>query len=516
VTRYWVDTHPEAFIAGTADMCRYYGLLLQGLETAYPAGYAYIRRVPAPDDEIPERFARASEALHSKAWRHQLEEWDAVTKPTTISVHREIQAVDPDQLSDDALAAYVVRCRDHHGRMITQHMRHTASAVIPVGDLVAHLMQWTTIPPSEVLMLMRGASPVSAGASDELERLLIAFRTDDEARAQLESDRDPGVLLEELRRRDDEVGAALRDYVDLVGYRLLDGFDISGRYGLELPETLLRAIRSAVSGRLAEVDDSDDRIAAIREQVPEEHRAEFDELLGEARLMYRLRDERGVFSDIWAAGLMRRAALAAGRRLAERGRLHDAEHIVDATADEMAAMVSGADAPSADEVAARFELRTSRTGREAPEFLGDPPTPPPDVSGLPPDVARLMTATGIALGAVFGGSQEEHGENLIRGLAASSGVYEGTARRVGGPDEFGRIVEGDVLVTESTSEAFNILLPLLGAIVTDAGGLLSHPAIVSREYGIPGVVGTRNATQLIADGARVRVDGDAGEVTVIG
>jgi pyruvate,water dikinase len=85
---------------------------------------------------------------------------------------------------------------------------------------------------------------------------------------------------------------------------------------------------------------------------------------------------------------------------------------------------------------------------------------------------------------------------------------------VAGPDEFDRIQQGDVLVTESTTEAFNILLPLLGAIVTDAGGLLSHSAIVAREYGIPGVVGTREATQRIEDGSIVRVDGDAGEVSL--
>jgi rifampicin phosphotransferase len=72
-----------------------------------------------------------------------------------------------------------------------------------------------------------------------------------------------------------------------------------------------------------------------------------------------------------------------------------------------------------------------------------------------------------------------------------------------------------VLLTESTTEAFNILLPLLGAIVTDSGGLLSHSAIVAREYGIPGVVGTRDATDRISDGAQVRVDGNAGEVTVL-
>jgi pyruvate,water dikinase len=127
----------------------------------------------------------------------------------------------------------------------------------------------------------------------------------------------------------------------------------------------------------------------------------------------------------------------------------------------------------------------------------------------------MMRATSIALGEVFGSSEAEHEEHLLRGLAASRGVYEGPARRVSGPAEFGRIVQGDVLVTESTSEAFNILLPLLGAIVTDNGGLLSHSAIVAREYGIPGVVGTRDATDLIADGTRVRVDGDAGEVAVL-
>jgi pyruvate,water dikinase len=127
-----------------------------------------------------------------------------------------------------------------------------------------------------------------------------------------------------------------------------------------------------------------------------------------------------------------------------------------------------------------------------------------------------MGAMGIAMGEMFGSSEEEHEEHVLRGLAASRGVYEGPARRVAGPGEFDRITQGDVLVTESTSEAFNILLPLLGAIVTDSGGLLSHSAIVAREYGIPGVVGTREATDRIADGTRVRVDGDAGEVTVLG
>jgi rifampicin phosphotransferase len=515
-TRYWAEMHPEPFARGTADFMRFYGTPLGSMQMAYINGFAYHAMQPAPDAEIPERFARAEEVFPRKVWREQLREWDERAKPAAIKTHRELQSVDPDSLSDDELIAYLTRCRDHHAAMVTQHMRFTASAVLPIGDLIAHVGQWAGVPPSEVLGMMRGAAPVSAGASAELERLIATLIQDPVARDLLESDGDPAKVLDELRALDSDVGRAVDDYLNLVGYRLLDGFDISGRYALELPDALLRAIRSSVAGSGSETADIDVevRIAEIRKQVPDEHRAEFNDLLDEARLMYRLRDERGVYSDIWASGIMRRAALHAGRRVADSGRIDDPEHFVDADFDEMCALVSGSGGPSAAELAERFEWRTSHNAKEAPPFLGPPPSPPPDPSGLPPGAARVMTGIGIALGALFGSSEEAHEENRLRGLAASGGVYEGPARRISGPHEFDRIEQGDVLVTESTTEAFNILLPLLGAIVTDSGGLLSHSAIVAREYGIPGVVGTRDATDRIPDGARVRVDGDAGEVTV--
>jgi pyruvate,water dikinase len=397
--------------------------------------------------------------------------------------------------------------------MMFQHMRFTGSAMLPVGDLLAHLGAWTDVTPADALSMMRGATPVSAGASGEHDRLVAAISQDADARALLSSEGDPGKVLEELRGFGGDVGAAMSEYLDLVGYRLLDGFDISGRYALELPDVLLRAIRSSVDG--AESDDAgvDALIANIRAQVPDEHRAQFDELVGEARLMYRLRDERGVFSDIWASGIMRRAALVAGRRLEGKSRVHVAEHFVDARLEEMCSLVAGTGGPTADELAQRFADRNAHTAKDAPDSLGPPAPPPPDPSGLPPGVARVMHAMGLALGEVFGSSLAPHEETVLHGLAASGGIYEGPARLISGPVEFDRIVQGDVLVTESTTEAFNILLPLLGAIVTDAGGLLSHSAIVAREYGIPGVVGTRDATVRIKEGTLIRVDGDTGEVT---
>jgi pyruvate,water dikinase len=516
LTRYFQEMHPPAFKTGTNDFARFYGMIIDGIQIAYVNGFAYNQVLQAPEADLPARFERAEQVFARKLWREQLRDWDENRKPSSIATHRELQAVDPDNLSDAELVAHLTRSRDHHSAMITQHMRFTAGAVLPVGDFLAHVGDWTGLPPSELLDLMRGSSQVSAGGSDEMERLKRALSQDPAAREALASGGDPAQVLAGLRSLEGEAGAALSGYLDLVGNRLIDGFDIAEPSVLEMPDALLRAIRIAVSGEAQAASDIDARVAEIRAQVPAAHQAEFDELLGEARLTYRLRDERGVYSDIWASGLMRRAALAAGRRVASRGRIAHPGHMLDAGLDEMCALVAGTGGPSADELARRAEYRATHTAKDVPPTLGPPKPPPPDLAGLPPSVGRVMRATFIALGHLFGSSEAQHEEKILYGLAASKGVYEGPARRVSGPSEFGRIAKGDVLITESTTEAFNILLPLLGGIVTDNGGLLSHAAIVSREYGIPGVVGTREATERIADGVRVRVDGDAGEVTVLG
>ena len=515
LTRYFQEMHPPAFKKGTNDFARFYGMIIDGLEMAYVQGFGYNQVLPAPEAEMPERFERAEQVFAQKLWREQLRDWDENRKPAAIAMHRELQRIDPDALSDVELAAYLARCRDHHAAMIAQHMRFTSGAVLPTGDFLAHVGDWTGLPHADLLGLMRGSAEVSAGGSAEMERLKQALSRDPAARALLASEGDPAQLLASLRTLGGEAGAALSGYLDLVGNRLVDGFDIAEPTMIELPDALLRSIRIVASGEAQAASDVEARTAEVRARVPAAHQAEFDELLGEARLTYRLRDERGVYSDIWASGLMRRAALAAGRRVAARGRIASAQHLLDASLDEMCALVADSGGPSADELARRAEYRATHTAKDAPAVLGPPEPPPPDLATLPPSVARLMRATFIALGHVFGSSEAQNEEKVLYGLAASKGVYEGPARRVSGPSEFGRIAKGDVLVTESTTEAFNILLPLLGGIVTDNGGLLSHAAIVSREYGIPGVVGTREATERIADGMRVRVDGDAGEVTVL-
>ncbi|MGQ0844097.1 MAG: PEP-utilizing enzyme [Sporichthyaceae bacterium] len=514
VTGYWADMHPTPFALGFADFTAFYGIPVQTRVTSYPGGFCYSQMQPLPSEEFDARVARAAEVFGAKGWREQAREWEEVRKPDSVRAHRAIQAIDPESLDDADLVAHLRRCRDHHVLMIRQHMAFTGTAVIPAGDFLVQTQAWTGLPTVKLLGLMRGASRISGGGSAQHEALVAAFRADPEARKALDTGQDPGALLERLRREDSAPGRALNDYLEFVGYRLLDGFDISGRYALEMPEVLLRSITTAIDAAAVETD-YEAQVAEVRGHVPREHREAYDSLLAEARIGYSVRDERGVYSDIWASGLMRRAAMAAGRRLADRGRVHDAEHFVFATTDEMCAVLEGSATPTAQDLAARHLYHLTYTAKDAPAHIGDAPLPPPAASQLPPPMQRLMAAVGIAMAEMFGQSAEEHEGTVIRGLAASSGVREGFVRRVAGPADFNRIQQGDVLLTEATTEAFNILLPLLTAIVTDSGGALSHAALVSREYGIPGVVGTRDATERIPDGARVRVDGDAGTVTVL-
>ena len=516
-TRYKEELDPEPFVRGFSETMARYGALLGSLEHVSLHGFTYSTMVPAKPEEIPERFARAAEAFEQKLWRHDLRHWDEVEKPKAIARSRELIATDLDGLSTEGLAAHLAECRDHHREMVYQHMRHTAPAIVPTGDFVTHAMEWTGLPPSELMPLLRGSAPVSGGGSDDFDRFVAAIAADEAAQELLSSDGDPAAIVDGLRNLAGEAGAAANAYLDLVGHRLVDGFDIGDPTLIELPEVLVRSLRTRLAGEGGPEDDSEleERTARVRERVPEDKREDFDALLAEARLTYRLRDERGVFTDVWAAGITRRAALAAGKRLEAEGRIDEAEHFVEASFEEMQALLRGQGGPSAAELAARMRYRTTYTTDDVPAALGDPPAPPQDLAGLPPAAARMMRAIGFVLQSLFGSSDAPNEPTLLRGISASPGVCEGVARVVLDPREFSHLAQGDVLVAQSTSEAFNVLLPLLGAIVTDAGGLLSHAAIVAREYGIPAVVGTREATALIPDGARVRVDGAKGEVSIL-
>lgn len=104
----------------------------------------------------------------------------------------------------------------------------------------------------------------------------------------------------------------------------------------------------------------------------------------------------------------------------------------------------------------------------------------------------------------------------IKGLGASAGVVEGTVRIVHSPEDFNQVRKGEIVVCKMTNPAWVVIFTKIGGLITDAGGALSHPAVVSREFGIPAVVGTGVATQRIQTGQRVRLNGAAGVVEILG
>jgi pyruvate,water dikinase len=142
----------------------------------------------------------------------------------------------------------------------------------------------------------------------------------------------------------------------------------------------------------------------------------------------------------------------------------------------------------------------------------------PALGPVPPDLNEPFT---IMLWGLTQERVEEwlqgstDGARTLRGVAASPGVVEGTARLIFSPDQLPEVEEGEILVCPITAPSWGAVFGRIKATVSDLGGIMSHAAIVSREYGLPCVVGTGRGTRVIHTGDRIRVDGDTGLVTIL-
>jgi len=536
ITRFVADAIVRAFPVGFAEGTARYGLLLSHFKGAIVNGFFYQQPVafgspegaagPPPKPvlwlltrlhpKLRARIATSRQAFANRLWRKDLETWDTIERPRAVREHLKLQAIDPASLSDAELSRHLELLHAHVEAMVCLHHRYTITCTIATGDYLAHVTSWTGAGAGEALQLLAGSSPISKGvAASELTALANSLPSSPDAQRVLGGS-DPARVLAALCALPDPVGKQARAYLDIVRYRSV-GYDLCDKACGEMPELLVRAIRVLVDGSSAEqaLSERAEKERALRARVPAQHQAEFDALLGEARAVNRLRDERGVYSDGWATGLARRGVLEAGRRLVERGLLADAEHAVDVTLPELTALLAGATTPTRAEVEEHVRWRTTKTVADIPAWLNAPPAGPPPADILPAAARRAARAVDAVISNVFKEAETESTAQVVRGLSVNGGVYEGRARLVLDAADFSRIEPGDVLVTRATSPYFNVVLPLLGALVTDRGGQLCHAAIVAREYGIPGIVGTKVATQTIADGARIRVDGARGEVRVL-
>ena len=205
--------------------------------------------------------------------------------------------------------------------------------------------------------------------------------------------------------------------------------------------------------------------------------------------------------------------LEVGRRLVAHGHLERAEHALELAIDEVTEGLFSGSGPSARVLAERQQWRETVDVSDAPRTLGDP-EPIPPLEALPSGMAKLvMSVQAVLAEAGMDGAERESG---LVGTGVGSGVYRGRACRADNPEDAVMNLEpGDVLVVPCTTPAYNMVLPLAGAIVTAEGGALSHAAVLARELGIPAVVGALEALSAIPNGATVEVDADRGEVRVI-
>src|SRR5919206_570616 len=226
---------------------------------------------------------------------------------------------------------------------------------------------------------------------------------------------------------------------------------------------------------------------------------ELREVLEPVKAAAPLKETHTYFVDYPALLATREALLGFGRRLAAEGALADPDDVWMLSVDELREAVL--DWRPLDELVTARRDELARGRREGPRsFLGDPPA---------------EHERHAVLEKFYGPGGEGTGD-AIRGVGASPGIAEGRARLVNGPSDFAKVEPGDVLVATTTTPAWTPLFPSLAALVTATGGILSHAAVVAREYRLPAVVGAPNALEALPDGARVRVDGSTGAVVLLG
>jgi pyruvate,water dikinase len=517
-----------------AGMARY-GILNLGIELAIVNRFVYatpaflVSRSPGDDayarlrfdeqveanPEIKERFARAEQMRATRAWRTDREHWDNVGRPWMMGVTLRLTDERPADMSDESLLHHINECQHHLANSMHYHHILNLVAGLPRSLLFYHTSEWLGVDPQELEPLMIGSSPISAGDEPELRALVDAVEKDQAVLKDVQSGGSKADLHEDLLVRQDEIGQRYREFVRVVGYRTLDGWEPMNPFILETPDLLVEKVQHGITRDYASLDDG--FVARIRGQVPEAERARFDELLEDARGNSRIRDERDIYCNVPISGVLRRGVIEAGCRLAERGLVKDVEHITEATAEEIGDLLLQSRNDLQEELASRYDYRMRYSIDDVPAVIGTGPAPSPVDPNWLPGAAGLFTKAlqrSQALMAAADQDSVDETETMI-GRAVSPGIYEGTARVVREATEIETVKQGEILVTRSTNPAFNIIMPRLGALVTEYGGLLSHAAIVAREFGLPGIVGCKKVTQRVNTGDRLRVDGDTGELTIL-
>ena len=309
--------------------------------------------------------------------------------------------------------------------------------------------------------------------------------------------------------------ADLEAYVDRYGRRA-DKWTIVAPSWTEDPTPVIESLRDFVGRPESEAPAVTTQAAAAgREQAIAEARTrlrdypaqivgQFEAMLAAAQSGLVISEDHNFWIDNMSIHHLRAVLLAAGRRLVDDGAIAAADDVFMLHPEELERVLATPGEDLEPVVAARVAERERQRALVPPPVLGTMPTaPPPD----DPFTRFAMKFNGMP--------QAPGAEGELRGSPGSAGIVRGRARVIHSISEAGRLEPGDILVAETTAPPWTPLFAIVGAVVTDTGGVLSHCAVVAREYGIPAVVGTGMASTVISDGQMLEIDGDAGIVRFI-
>jgi pyruvate, water dikinase len=307
------------------------------------------------------------------------------------------------------------------------------------------------------------------------------------------------------------------------------GFYYSDKTWVDYPEVPYGFIRDYI-GKLREGADISrpmEEISAERDRIVDEYsellqtdedREAFAGKLGLARTVFPYVENHNFYIEHWSMSVFWRKSRELGAMLQKEGFFNDETDIFFVRRDEVDTLLWdlyanwAVGAPAAGPtywppiIARRREIVKALEKFDAPKALGEPPKVVTE-----PFTIMLWGITSDSVQQWLGSDEDEDG--AMTGMAASPGVAEGPARVVFSADDIGDVQAGEILVAPITAPSWAPVFTKIKATVTDIGGLMSHAAIVCREYGIPAVTGTGYGTRDLKTGDMIRVDGSSGKVT---
>lgn len=521
---------------------REFGMLPAGIEMRLRDGYVFTRVKPVGLPVVPpawvaapamylwwlhpavaRRVRTAAQRIREDHSTALLRRWETGWRRGVLAEQAAFRRIPLERLSTAEFVEHLQHLIERTGRWVTVHFLLHGAISVPLFRLERSLREHPQLSNLRTEQLVQGSSRASSAPARALVDVAAVLRDRPElierTAALPASD-----ALTLLRAESGAFASAFERYLARFGHGIFGRYEFIVPTLNERPERLLPAILQAARRQEVSLQEEDEQAAArlIDEGVARlsdsDAERQFRGLVAAARRAYAVRDDNVQITFLDAFGLCRLSLREAGRRLAESGAIASPEDVFFLTMPEVIGVLGGGQAVPPG-------LNSSRRDRWQEAARNPPPRgmgrriPLIDFRGLPEEarianlaVIRYMREI-MAAPDVYA-EQGTDGEE-IRGVGAVRGRYRGIARVLRGEEEFDRLSTGEVLVCSITSPAWAPILPLAGALVTDHGGVLSHPAVIAREFGIPAVVATRRATMVIPDGALVEVDGEGGVVRIL-